>query len=331
MQMTLRIIKRLLNILILISVFSAPVLAQNQQGLERSYYLILASIKQEQSKLDSLNLQLTNFAEAIDEAKKNKNSEQDKIKNIMAQALSLSDEIQIKNKSIQDLKNQLETHQKNLDNLYTIKIDSMQTLLQSDKFTGDKQALTTELREFTEKRMMISPVVQSFTFDPQKIKSIQSTKSDDPLEQAMLRDYLNNALTEITEKLTDLRNTKDELEEMVLLEEKTEEFLDGVDTEGFAGFAISSDKNLNSATLEAGNLADASRVADPTTSKIQAYIYLVNQLDLSQLTGQSFGKTIEPGSKTDTVSHKEYLRIVNQIEQKLLEYQTILTKKLSEN
>ena len=187
--MTLRIINRLLNILILISVFSAPVRAQNLQGLERSYYLILASIKQEQSKLDSLNLQLTNFAEAIDEEKKNKNSDQGKVKNLMAQALSVSDEIQIKNKSIQELKNQLETHQKNLDNLYTTKIDSMQTLLQSDKFTGDEQALTTELRDFTEKRMMISPVVQSFTFDPQKINSIQSTKSDDPLEQAMLRDY----------------------------------------------------------------------------------------------------------------------------------------------
>ena len=118
---------------------------------------------------------------------------------------------------------------------------------------------------------------------------------------------------------------------MVLLEEKTEDFLDDVDTEGFVGFATSSEVNLNSPDEEVLSLGDFSRDADPTASKIQAYIYLVNQLDLSQLTGQSFGLTIEPGTKTDTITHKEYLKIINQIELKLLEYQAILTKKLSEN
>ena len=274
---------------------------------------------------------MADFAKEIDEAKK-ANLDQGQVKKLMAQALSVSNEIEQQQNSIRKLQNQLEQHRKNLENVYTAQIDSIQLLLQSDEFSGDRLVLELKHREIAEKRMMILPLVQSFSFDPQKINSIQSIKSDDPLEQEMLKDYLNNALSEITEKLANLQNTKLELEEIVLLEEKTQHFLEDVDTDGFVGFpSASSLVNLNSPDESSVRASDLGSKANIIETRIQAYLYLVNQLELNQAVVQTIGSMIEPGQSASTLSNQEYLKLLIQIEQRLLDYQEILTKKLNEN
>lgn len=324
--------KTLLFITIIISLATTQLLAQNQQELERGYFETLASIKLKQTGLDSLNIQLTNLASTIDDAKKANDSEPENVRILMAQALSISNEIQAQRNLILELQNQLEEYQRDLDDLYIAETGSIQSLLQSKDFTGDKESLNTKMHELAQKRMMISPLVQSFTFDPQKVNSIQSVRSDDLLEQEMLKDYLNNAMAEITEKLAELRNTKDELEDIVLLEEKTEDFLADIDPEGFVGFTTSSAQS--NASARATDLTGAESFSDPAKNislQIQAYVVLVNQLELSTLSTQNLDLPLEPGSKTSTFTNKEYLKIVEEVERQLKEYQTIISKKLVEN
>ncbi|MCH8125160.1 hypothetical protein IIC38_04260 [candidate division KSB1 bacterium] len=323
--------KQNLSFIVLVFLLTTPLWAQDQQQSERSYYETLAAVKQQQSKLGSLNTTLADFAKEIDEAKK-ANLDQGQVKKLMAQALSVSNEIEQQQNSIRKLQNQLEQHRKNLENVYTAQIDSIQLLLQSDEFSGDRLVLELKHREIAEKRMMILPLVQSFSFDPQKINSIQSIKSDDPLEQEMLKDYLNNALSEITEKLANLQNTKLELEEIVLLEEKTQHFLEDVDTDGFVGFSSASSLvNLNSPDESSVRASDLGSKANIIETRIQAYLYLVNQLELNQAVVQTISSMIEPGQSASTLSNQEYLKLLIQIEQRLLDYQEILTKKLNEN
>ena len=331
MQMRKKKDKQNLSFIVLVFLLTTPLWAQDQQQSERSYYETLAAVKQQQSKLGSLNTTLADFAKEIDEAKKT-NLDQSQVKKLMAQALSVSNEIEQQQNSIRKLQNQLEQHRKNLENVYTAQIDSIQLLLQSDEFSGDRLVLELKHREIAEKRMMILPLVQSFSFDPQKINSIQSIKSDDPLEQEMLKDYLNNALSEITEKLANLQNTKLELEEIVLLEEKTQHFLEDVDTDGFVGFpSASSLVNLNSPDESSVRASDLGSKANIIETRIQAYLYLVNQLELNQAVVQTISSMIEPGQSASTLSNQEYLKLLIQIEQRLLDYQEILTKKLNEN
>lgn len=331
MQMRKKKDKQNLSFIVLVFLLTTPLWAQDQQQSERSYYETLAAVKQQQSKLGSLNTTLADFAKEIDEAKK-ANLDQGQVKKLMAQALSVSNEIEQQQNSIRKLQNQLEQHRKNLENVYTAQIDSIQLLLQSDEFSGDRLVLELKHREIAEKRMMILPLVQSFSFDPQKINSIQSIKSDDPLEQEMLKDYLNNALSEITEKLANLQNTKLELEEIVLLEEKTQHFLEDVDTDGFVGFpSASSLVNLNSPDESSVRASDLGSKANIIETRIQAYLYLVNQLELNQAVVQTISSMIEPGQSASTLSNQEYLKLLIQIEQRLLDYQEILTKKLNEN
>lgn len=331
MQMRKKKDKQNLSFIVLVFLLTTPLWAQDQQQSERSYYETLAAVKQQQSKLGSLNTTLADFAKEIDEAKKT-NLDQSQVKKLMAQALSVSYEIEQQQNSIRKLQNQLEQHRKNLENVYTAQIDSIQLLLQSDEFSGDRLVLELKHREIAEKRMMILPLVQSFSFDPQKINSIQSIKSDDPLEQEMLKDYLNNALSEITEKLANLQNTKLELEEIVLLEEKTQHFLEDVDTDGFVGFSSASSLvNLNSPDESSVRASDLGSKANIIETRIQAYLYLVNQLELNQAVVQTISSMIEPGQSASTLSNQEYLKLLIQIEQRLLDYQEILTKKLNEN
>ena len=331
MQMRKKKDKQNLSFIVLVFLLTTPLWAQDQQQSERSYYETLAAVKQQQSKLGSLNTTLADFAKEIDEAKK-ANLDQGQVKKLMAQALSVSTEIEQQQNSIRKLQNQLEQHRKNLENVYTAQIDSIQLLLQSDEFSGDRLVLELKHREIAEKRMMILPLVQSFSFDPQKINSIQSIKSDDPLEQEMLKDYLNNALSEITEKLANLQNTKLELEEIVLLEEKTQHFLEDVDTDGFVGFSSASSLvNLNSPDESSVRASDLGSKANIIETRIQAYLYLVNQLELNQAVVQTISSMIEPGQSASTLSNQEYLKLLIQIEQRLLDYQEILTKKLNEN
>lgn len=331
MQMRKKKDKQNLSFIVLVFLLTTPLWAQDQQQSERSYYETLAAVKQQQSKLGSLNTTLADFAKEIDEAKK-ANLDQGQVKKLMAQALSVSNEIEQQQNSIRKLQNQLEQHRKNLENVYTAQIDSIQLLLQSDEFSGDRLVLELKHREIAEKRMMILPLVQSFSFDPQKINSIQSIKSDDPLEQEMLKDYLNNALSEITEKLANLQNTKLELEEIVLLEEKTQHFLEDVDTDGFVGFSSASSLgNFNSPDESSVRASDLGSKANIIETRIQAYLYLVNQLELNQAVVQTIGSMIEPGQSASTLSNQEYLKLLIQIEQRLLDYQEILTKKLNEN
>lgn len=331
MQMRKKKDKQNLSFIVLVFLLTTPLWAQDQQQSERSYYETLAAVKQQQSKLGSLNTTLADFAKEIDEAKK-ANLDQGQVKKLMAQALSVSNEIEQQQNSIRKLQNQLEQHRKNLENVYTAQIDSIQLLLQSDEFSGDRLVLELKHREIAEKRMMILPLVQSFSFDPQKINSIQSIKSDDPLEQEMLKDYLNNALSEITEKLANLQNTKLELEEIVLLEEKTQHFLEDVDTDGFVGFSSASSLvNLNSPDESSVRASDLGSKANIIETRIQAYLYLVNQLELNQAVVQTISSMIEPGQSASTLSNQEYLKLLIQIEQRLLDYQEILTKKLNEN
>ncbi len=331
MQMRKKKDKQNLSFIVLVFLLTTPLWAQDQQQSERSYYETLAAVKQQQSKLGSLNTTLADFAKEIDEAKKT-NLDQSQVKKLMAQALSVSNEIEQQQNSIRKLQNQLEQHRKNLENVYTAQIDSIQLLLQSDEFSGDRLVLELKHREIAEKRMMILPLVQSFSFDPQKINSIQSIKSDDPLEQEMLKDYLNNALSEITEKLANLQNTKLELEEIVLLEEKTQHFLEDVDTDGFVGFSSASSLvNLNSPDESSVRASDLGSKANIIETRIQAYLYLVNQLELNQAVVQTISSMIEPGQSASTLSNQEYLKLLIQIEQRLLDYQEILTKKLNEN
>ena len=331
MQMRKKKDKQNLSFIVLVFLLTTPLWAQDQQQSERSYYETLAAVKQQQSKLGSLNTTLADFAKEIDEAKK-ANLDQGQVKKLMAQALSVSNEIEQQQNSIRKLQNQLEQHRKNLENVYTAQIDSIQLLLQSDEFSGDRLVLELKHREIAEKRMMILPLVQSFSFDPQKINSIQSIKSDDPLEQEMLKDYLNNALSEITEKLANLQNTKLELEEIVLLEEKTQHFLEDVDTDGFVGFSSASSLvNLNSPDESSVRASDLGSKANIIETRIQAYLYLVNQLELNQAVVQTISSMIVPGQSASTLSNQEYLKLLIQIEQRLLDYQEILTKKLNEN
>ena len=66
MQMRKKKDKQNLSFIVLVFLLTTPLWAQDQQQSERSYYETLAAVKQQQSKLGSLNTTLADFAKEID-------------------------------------------------------------------------------------------------------------------------------------------------------------------------------------------------------------------------------------------------------------------------
>ncbi len=321
----------LIRTILVLLIFSSLLFAQNLPDLEKDYYATLAKFKQQQSKLDSLNERLARSATEIDNEKSQNKVNRDKLEKLMARALSLSTEIEEQQKSMEELQRSLAFKRDILSEKYTAMLDSMRAIEQSQRFTGSKHELQRRIRNIAEKRIIILPVTQSFSFDPQKIQSIQLNKAENDLEKEILTDYLQNASAEVDEWISSLQKAKLELEDMILLQEKTDEFLQDVDTEGVIGVLPAAEQNATLESADARELNFASILSEKSgviSLQIQAYLSLANQLDFKDSSLPTKTTATDLGVESRNLSLHEYLKLLKHVEDLLKQYGTILAQKL---
>ena len=75
-----------------------------------------------------------------------------------------------------------------LNRIYIVKIDSLEALKKSGKEDGDK--LNDEILSFTGKRLLVAPRILSSSFNPDKVLRIDLSKTGDPKEKALYKEYL---------------------------------------------------------------------------------------------------------------------------------------------
>ncbi|OPX32837.1 hypothetical protein B1H10_06935 [candidate division KSB1 bacterium 4484_188] len=263
---------------------------------------------------DSLQSRLQELANRIDREKAESNPRRERIQGQMATALSLTREIEELNRQISEKRKQLNRLEQKLDALYAAKIDSLQKLVEQ------------RILRLSEKRLALSPPLKSLGFNLHTLLTIRLETAKDSTERAIFADYLKNAQKDVEEHLRKIRQFRDELETIAILEEKARDFVD--ETEDHSDFglmaqSISSSGGARAATSE--NFTE--QMANRMEQQIHASLVLLNQLDFH---GQLFPAE-NWASPLDSVqvvrSREDQIKLLRIAEKKLEEIHRIILQK----
>jgi len=306
---------------------------QSLPDLEKNYYSLEKNLEKGKAVLDSLTIKLNEKANQIDYEKSKNDPDKDKIVKLMSASITISNKYDAQQKKVTQLQTKLESVKKELDKRYTSIIDSLQTLQNSGEFTGDKNKLNSEILFYTEAKLAIAPKISLLSFDPAKLLKVDPLKTKDSLEKAIYKEYLQNALTEVNHHLTNIDQQHSEVNQMLLLEKKTEKFLK--ETEFQSGMRTQSssrsETNLNASPQVDENFFAGVRDADNATKiteQFRGYTLLLNQLNLSISGGLSVNDKLEWYSAPERLSLKEYKNLLEELREKLQEYKLVLENKI---
>jgi len=284
-----------------------------------------------QQAVDSLNGQLNQILARIDQHKARPDADKKRTAEWMAQALSVSKQIERTEKGIKETDQRLSALKQDLSADYARQITALQKQLDRGVSTEQREQIEQELFFLANKRLMVAPLIAALPFDPQRIITIDLQASRDSLDRAILRDYLQNALVSIDSNLQVISRKEKQVEDAKRLEEKARLFADdvahsrvlGVYEERGSSPTMESDKNLDySEDLYANRGALAN-----TLNQQNDLLVLVRQL---QRMGLSLDDKIDRRTLAagDTLTIEQYLDLLKKSRQFLTLYRGMLQAKM---
>lgn len=291
--------------------------AQSISDLESNYNEVGKTLREEQIILDSLRQQLEYSAKQIDIEKSRTYSNRDLITSLMTNGVYLSSRIKEHQKIVAVLENQLLEIRDVLDQMYRHRIDSLKEV--EKNYPGDRTALQNKILTWTEKRILLSPVIKSLTFDPQRVQDIKLSATTDSLERIIYTDYLNKALAEVDAFSKSIKQTRREYEDIIDLRKKTDEFIEDVSEQRSIGFFMTS---RTEKTTDFGSSAGV-KFNEVIVSQAQVVVTLIKQLNTNVPVVLKFSNL----QKQD-LSMEDYIQLLKQAEKELEIYRTFIKKKL---
>jgi hypothetical protein len=269
-----------------------------------------------------LRLVLDGLAVEIDRLKAGKDAGGGELETLMARALGLTQEIQAEQSKLRERRTSLGRQRRALEATYTAILDSLQRL------DSDDESVRRQELQYAEKKILISESVNSLSYDPKRVDAIALAQASDSLEKQLFLDYLNNALEEVDVKLKDVQSTRAELRDILLLRERTAQFLQEVDSEGIVGFLQT--PGDQSVLTNDGVVRESDAFSSGQTvwsDQIQAYLSIAQQLEGSAVPlnmAPELDAASDPGPS-------DYLKLLDRIVKQLQSYRRIITQKLGEN
>ncbi len=309
--------KILIFLFMLMAARVAAVYAQDGVELEARYRAAERMAAAEQSALDSLNALMQTTVQSIEKEKKKTYPDQARIVQWMAHGVIMSNQIKEKQKRLSEKENTAEELRRNLEAYYVRNLDSLRRLASS----AERPDLGDKIMQLTEKRLLVSPAVKTLAFDPQQVKQMELSKAADPLEKAMMTDYLKKALVEIDARLERVSSFRQEYESIASLRKRTMEFVAESYEQGRLGTAIRS----QSVTVPAGQLSGGPLTGEYTTFQARSVVGLIQQINAGvRMTPLPFATL----SSKSNVSEEEYIDLLKQAEKQLKNYRDLVQKKL---
>jgi hypothetical protein len=195
--------------------------------------------------------------------------------------------------------------------------------------------LESQILKLSEKRLLVSPTVKRLSFDPQRILQIQPNQYSDSLESAIYSDYLNKAVKEINTHLNEVKNTRREFDEIITLQEKTSSFLEDVAEDQNEGIFLAAENQAQ--TANEATFSGSPFGGDLSTSKsgiiysqFQSYLAILQQLNRNNRIQQQYSWHSPVDSSSVTLTMKEYLQLLNDVEKELRSYKKIVQNKLKQ-
>lgn len=304
---------------------NSNILAQNLFVLEKKYSSESQNLGVAQNKLDSLKTILDNKATVIDNEKRKQNKDDNKIASLMAGTITLSTQIENQQKRINEIINRFNSIKKELYIAYSGKLDSLFEVQKSRQSISSKEELNRQILSLTERKLLVSPVISSLSYNPGKLASLDVNSAKDPERKSLYREYMENALSEVEDHLKKTDEQLSEIYKIVQLQKKVNNFLDEADF----GREFHPSANIKESNTDNTNSIYSNK--DPYTEKdgvikkgISNSLVVLNQLKYLQ-TSSGFISV----SKNNNYTYKEYQRILKEVKKSLLEYKTVLNLKLN--
>ncbi len=305
-------------------------LAQSLTRLEQILNEQTLRLQQQQAISDSLEKALQKQTYLLEKEKKRTKPNKEKIKSLMAEIVELSRQLDHSRQQETTLQAALEKTRQSLEAQYEHKIDSLQSVLQSGHFVGERTELEQELLHYQEKRLAISPPLPGLHFDPRKITEINPDAARDSTEQLIYTDYLQNALEEVQQHLERLKKLRRDYLKIWQLRLRTHNFVEDVTSEGHItvlsvppsrNASIQNDGNTNFTNLKPGITDFPGSI--PSLNQTLSILSIYNQLE-----PQNRWHDLLVNNEQPMLSPEEYLNLLDRTIRKLQHYREVIARKL---
>ena len=287
--------------------------------LEKQIHAIVKA----ESQLDSLEQSLDYLGDQLETEKRDTENAQKNSAEWYQNFKQLSETIKEQKHLIDQLYVELNIIKNKLDKTYQVSIDSLNKILIETSDKKLREEIQRQIYTLSEKRLLLLPAFKSFSFDPRMVAEIDLKTSNDSLEEAIYRDYLNNARTEISQILQNVKNIRQELEEIIYLRERSNRFLEDMN-ENRPLIIASQPISERSGVFSAINQGDALVNLPPAESLIN----MLEQFKPEYYPEQNFSWTSPVDSGKVIMTLDEYKDILESAEDILQSYLQLLDKKV---
>jgi len=319
---------RLITILfLLVGLNIIPVDAQSLIQLEKKYEQLSNQYIKEKVIYDSLKNIFSLRTNEIDAEKKKANPDKDKIVDLMAGSITLSNRIEEQNKKINLLEKDIDNVKQQLHKQYSSLIDSLELKKKTDKKNDD--VLDAEILNNTEKKLLVAPQIPILSFKPEKILKIDLGKTKSAEEKALYKEYLDNALNEVNTLLENVGKQSSEADQVFALQNKTKKFLEETELESRI-LIRSQQSNVRSeeAVSTFRNSPEDVAASNSLSRQVKNYHVILRQLDIEQLSRTNINWKVSFDEMERNLSLKDYQKLLKEVKKRLQEFKLVLANKI---
>ena len=319
---------RLITILfLLVGLNIIPVDAQSLIQLEKKYEQLSNQYIKEKVIYDSLRNVFSSRTNEIDAEKKKANPDKDKIVDLMAGSITLSNRIEEQNKKISLLEKDIDNVKQQLHKQYSSLIDSLELKKKTDKKNDD--VLDAEILNNTEKKLLVAPQIPILSFKPEKILKIDLGKTKSAEEKALYKEYLDNALNEVNTLLENVGKQSSEADQVFALQNKTKKFLEETELESRILIRSQQSNVRSEETVPTfSNSPEDVATSNDLSRQVKNYHVILRQLDIEQLSRTNINWKVSFDEMERNLSLKDYQKLLKEVKKRLQEFKLVLANKI---
>ena len=319
---------RLITILfLLVGLNIIPVDAQSLIQLEKKYEQLSNQYIKEKVIYDSLKNIFSLRTNEIDAEKKKANPDKDKIVDLMAGSITLSNRIEEQNKKISLLEKDIDNVKQQLHKQYSSLIDSLELKKKTDKKNDD--VLDAEILNNTEKKLLVAPQIPILSFKPEKILKIDLGKTKSAEEKALYKEYLDNALNEVNTLLENVGKQSSEADQVFALQNKTKKFLEETELESRILIRSQQSTVRSEETVPTfSNSPEDVATSNDLSRQVKNYHVILRQLDIEQLSRTNINWKVSFDEMERNLSLKDYQKLLKEVKKRLQEFKLVLANKI---
>ncbi len=303
--------------LLLFLILTVSLFAQHLKEDETRFRTVQANIRETEQRLTQSQQRLTLFLSETDSLK-SALADAGLLTQRTAQAYEYAKEIESLRSQLKKLQSQSRTLRSRLYQIYSTKIDSLNKEMETHP---KNKRLRRQLFWTMTKRLNVSPVAESFRFNPLQIGQIDSTVLKDRLGKEIVRSYLEQADSSLSKKIEELQKKEQEMQQIIALRNKAADFVDEMDetrmTSYHSGNGETKTSDASTYAGEDGRIGTS--VKDMANRQSESYFLLMHFLETGTMTKDNSSQLLD---------YPELLKRLSQTRLFLQQYQKQIRLKL---